>query len=119
PHPSQRNGQRCYAPLPFRHQDGTHTVSELRVLGGRSRVRTWVGLADGFTDRFPYASEWLVTWQNSLGDQVNPQACPPYVPAPGRSASCHHGRARTVIRVAEPTDHQSLRASRHADALLG
>jgi len=43
PPPSQRNGQRYYAPLPFRHQDGTHTVSALRVLGGRSRVRTWVG----------------------------------------------------------------------------
>ena len=26
------------------------TGSDLRISGGRSRVRTWVGLADGFTD---------------------------------------------------------------------
>ena len=32
PYPARRHCQRCYGPLPFRHQGGAHAVPELRFL---------------------------------------------------------------------------------------
>jgi hypothetical protein len=46
---------------------------------GRCWVRTSVGLADGFTDRFPCPSEWPLTCTHSQMGHVNNVPCPLYV----------------------------------------
>jgi hypothetical protein len=60
---------------------GTPSSRAVSASSGRCWVRTNVGLADGFTDRFTPPSKWPLTCSSSQTNHVKNVPCPLYVRA--------------------------------------